>query len=366
MAIAVLVGVAAAAAAQESAVTEPALNWVRLEGAHDCLSAAQLADKVERRVGHTLFVATTEAELFVDGSVRGAPSPSGSGRLFEVQLEVSTRSGEVLGERALAIEGGACSAIDDAVSLVIAVTLYPRSSLVVAGIPLDPSTAASLTTLFGDEPTDPDPNGLPRAELAAGALSGLDERSPRSSRPSPTQEGTARIRGTELSLDAIGAIGAGQLPGVRLAIGGSVRVAPPGMFPIEAGFLRYLSASTEVPGGGAVDFELTTGSLTACPWSFVSSDLRGCVGLEGGVLGSTPHGLARSGEPGRDFVLNILVGAVYRPRIAGPLHARIALLAGVPLLQHEFVYQARDGSSPTLFQTSQIQGRADFGAGISF
>ena len=54
---------AAKAQAQESAVTEPGLNWVRLAGADDCISAAELADAVELRVGRTLFVATTEAEL---------------------------------------------------------------------------------------------------------------------------------------------------------------------------------------------------------------------------------------------------------------------------------------------------------------
>src|SRR5687768_10727568 len=89
--------------AQESTVTEPGLNWVRLAGAEDCLSAAELADRVEQRVGRNLFVATTTAELFVDGSVRGTTRAGTATRTFDVTLQVSRPGGEVLGERALTI-----------------------------------------------------------------------------------------------------------------------------------------------------------------------------------------------------------------------------------------------------------------------
>lgn len=342
-------------------MTEPGLNWVRLPGAEDCLSASALADKVELRVGRTLFVATPEAELFVDGFVRGTAQPEG-GRVFDVQLQVSRPNGEVLGERALSIEGQACSAIDDAVSLVIAVTLYPRSSLVVAGIPLDPTTAASLSSLFGDEPTDPDPTTLPSVAVSP---TPRPRRKPRTARPDG-KGGLGDVQGTELSLDAIAALELGQVPGVRVAAGGYVRIFPRGLVPFEAGFAHYFVGTEPVEEGGSVDFELTTGSLTACPWTFFSPELRGCLGLEGGVLTAVPKGLAVTEDPSSDAVLNIVLAAVYRPRIVGPLHLRLGVLVGVPLLQHEFVYQAQDSSSTTLFQTSQVQGRADLGLGVSF
>lgn len=358
---AALLGPASGVWAQESAVTEPGLNWVRLAGADDCLSAAELADKVELRVGRTLFVATTEAELFVDGSVRGTAREGSPDRTFDITLQVSRPGGEVLGERVLAIEGESCSAIDDAVSLVIAVTLYPRSSLVAAGIPLDPTTAASLQSLFGDEPTDPDPNTLPTIALAPVPR-------PKTKRqPMPTdRKGTRSMPGTLLSLDAVGSAGVGQLPDVRLAVGGYFRVFPRELVPVEAGGAYYISGSAEVPEGGSVRFELATASLAGCPWTVLTEDLRVCIGLEGGILTATPSGLAVSAKRTTDPVLNILFAGVYRPRIVGPLHLRAAVTLGVPILQHEFLYQARDGSSATLFQTSQIHGRADIGLGLSF
>jgi hypothetical protein len=361
MVAAALLAVASSVRAQESAVTEPGLNWVRLAGADDCLSAAELADKVEVRVGRTMFVATTEAELFVDGSVTGTARDGTTDRTFNITLQVSRPGGEVLGERVLAIDGESCRVIDDAVSLVIAVTLYPRSSLVAAGIPLDPTTAASLQSLFGDEPTDPDPSSLPSVVVTP---------MPRAKRAPPREpaerNGTRRMPGMQLSFDAVAAGEIGQLPDVRLAVGGYFRVFPRDLVPIEVGAAYYFTSRDEVREGGSVRFELATASLTGCPWTVLSQDLRGCLGIEGGVLTAAPSGLAVTAERSTDPVLNILFAAVYRPHIVGPLHVRAAAILGVPILQHEFLYQARDGTSATLFQTSQIQGRADIGLGLSF
>jgi hypothetical protein len=308
-------------------------------------------------------VAATEAELFVDGYVRGVMRPDGTARIFDVKLQVSRPGGEVLGERALSIEGESCSAIDDAVSLVIAVTLYPRSSLVTSGIPLDPSTAQSLSTLFGDEPTDPDPATLP---AAAASTEIATKAAPRRSELAQGKTGTGRVGPTWLGIDVIGAGALGQLPGMRFGLGGYLRITPRGLWPIELGGAHYFVASESVDEGGVVDFELTTGSLTGCPWDLYAAQLHGCVGLEGGVIRASPRALAVTGSPSSDPVLNLLLGLVYRPRIAGPLHLRIALLAAVPIVQHEFAYQAQDGSFPTLFQTSPIHGRADLGLGLSF
>jgi hypothetical protein len=253
--------------------------------------------------------------------------------------------------------------IDDAVSLVIAVTLYPRSSLVVAGIPLDPATAASLQTLFGDEPSELDPSSLPTSVVVQPAT---QPKQKPTLEPRPVGQGSGAISGVQLSIDAIGAGEVGQLPDVRLAVGGYFRIFPRSLMPVEAGAAYYLTSTDEVPEGGSVRFELVTASLTGCPWTFLSEDLRGCLGLEGGFLTATPRDLAVTYERTTDPVLNILFAAVYRPQIAGPLHLRAGLIVGVPVLQHEFLYQAQDGTSATLFQTSQIQGRADLGLGMSF
>jgi hypothetical protein len=235
--------------------------------------------------------------------------------------------------------------------------------LVVAGIPLDPTTAASLHTLFGDEPTELDPSSLPTTVAVRPAQ---QPKPRRTNEPVTTSGGSGPRSSVQLSIDAIGAGEVGQLPDVRFAVGGYFRVFPRSLIPVEAGAAYYFTSTAGVPQGGSVRFELMTASLTGCPWTFLSDDLRGCIGIEGGLLTATPRNLAITAERTTDPVLNILFAAVYRPQIAGPLHLRAGLIVGVPVLQHEFLYQTRDGTSATLFQTSQIQGRADLGLGMSF
>lgn len=345
------------AAAQEQSGTLPALNWVRLQEAGDCISAAALAERVEQRVGRGLFAATTEAELFVDGSVR-ATRLSQTRRAFEITLQVSRRSGEVLGERVLSIEGEACSAIDDAVSLVIAVTLDPKSSLLATGIPLAPETAASLHALFGAEPVDPDPATLPKAEppLAQPEKIATPPRA-----PAPPAEPALRI-----GIDAIGAFGLGMLPGLRPAIGGAVRLEPRPLFPFDLALLHFVEGDADVdPGAGSVAFQLTLIALSACPWAIVEPSLRACVGLEGGRISAEPRGLPVTAPASEDLVLDGLVSAVLRPRIAGPLHLRVALTAAVPFAQRAFTYATAAGPR-TLFRTAPLQGRAEIGLGVTF
>jgi hypothetical protein len=215
--------------------------------------------------------------------------------------------------------------------------------------------------LFGDEPTDPDPSSLPTMVVAP-----VPQPKPKRQAELTDREGPRSMSGTQLSLDAVGSGQVGQLPDVRFAVGGYFRIFPRDLLPVEAGAAYYLTGRDEVPEGGSVRFELVTASLTGCPWMVLSEDLRGCIGLEGGILTASPSGLAVTAKRTTDPVLNILFAGVYRPQIVGPLHLRAAVTIGVPILQHEFLYQARDGSSVTLFQTSQIQGRADIGLGLSF
>jgi hypothetical protein len=357
------------ARAQEARGTLPGLNWVRLEGAEDCLSAAELAERVEQRVGRSLFAAPSEAEIFVDGAVRAvrgtrASAAPGGARAYEITLQVSRRSGEVLGERVLSIEGGACSAIDDAVSLVIAVTLYPDSSLLAAGIPLAPETAASLHALFGDEPTDPDPSSLPSP---LHATTQAPTPVARAQRAEPPKRRAPEPPPFVLGLDAVALVGAGQLPGVRLAAGGSLRFAPRALFPIELGAMHYFASASRASGAaGTVELELTALRLAGCPWTLFAPQLRACVGVEVGVLSADPEGFAVTARASRDFVVNVELGALYRPQLLGGLHLRLGVFAGVPLAQRAFVYEAPDGAPQTLFRTAPLEGRAEFGLGFDF
>ena len=136
-------GFVARANAQDAAAA-PALNWVRVGTADGCIAASELADRVEQRVGRVLFVPATQALLSVDGYV-SEPEP---GRFLAV-LAVTQPDGEVIGRRELEVRSDNCRALDEAIILVVAVTLYPNSQLPGRAIPLDATTQEALHQLFG-------------------------------------------------------------------------------------------------------------------------------------------------------------------------------------------------------------------------
>ncbi len=321
------------------------------------MTAAQLAERVEQRAGRVLFVPPTQAELFVDGYVARAP------RGYSVQLAVSKRDGEVLGERTLEIEGERCDAIDAAITLVIAVTLYPRSSLVATGIPFDQATAASLEALFGDEPTDPDPQSLPTPVI--GAPPAVSRAQSQPARTSASFD-LPRSASWSFGVDAAAGAGLGGLPDLSTLLALHLRAVAPELWPIELELQRWLSSTAELAGGaGAVDFELLAAALSACPWIVLVPDARLCLGAQVGLLSATPRGLAVSASRSRDATIDATVGLVYRPRLAGALHLRVELVAAVPLIQHSFVFEALDGTPTTAFSSAPVSGRAELGLGLT-
>jgi hypothetical protein len=330
------------------------LNWVRMEGAHSCMSAAELAFEIEHRLGRSLFVAVSDAEIFVDGWV--ARTQDG----FEVVVEVSDRDGDVLGHRALHFVGDDCKAIESAVALVIAVTIYPDSALPFAGIALDPSTAQRLDALFASEPVDPDP-----ASFAAGMPApGPRDAAPAAASGGPHPQPSAALG---LGVGLAPAFGWGQLPAPALGVSAHVSYAPPGGFLIEAGFV-YLPSQVARPeqGAGRASFTVWTGSLALCPlrpnWA-VNIDV--CLGMEVGQLRVAASGFAANNVRASDAILNALAGAVWRPQLAGPLFMRVALFASAPLLQRNYSYRAVDNVPTSIFRMPQAALRAELGLGFA-
>jgi hypothetical protein len=343
----------------------PGLNWVRLSGAESCISAAALAQRVEARVGRMLFAAVGDAGLFVDGHVRPRAEQG-----WEVTLELSEPQGKVLGRRQMQFESGACSVIDEAVALVIAVTLYPNTGLLESGIPLDPSTTASLQALFGQEPVDPDPHSLPdaaAAEASSGAAPKPDARAdsaPRAAASAPP----IRSSGWSYGVDAAAAGGFGHLPGLNPGVAAHVAITPPSAWPIEVGVVLF-PAQTEqhARAAGRVRFELLAASLAVCPWQ--PDWLRGlafCAGGEVGRLQVVSEGFVGGDMKANDAVASVIGSARLVARIAGALHLRAALVVAVPLAQHRYTVELDDGSSATVFRIPQLTARAELGAALSF
>ena len=341
----------AAAVAEQRA---PGLNWVRLEGASECLSAAELAERVEARVGRVLFTSATEAELFADGSVRAANGG------WDVVLEISQRDGTVLGRRVMRFEGERCAVIDDAVVLVIAVTLYPNSGLIDAGIPLDPRTAAHLEALFGAEPTDPDPASLPAAPPASTRASTDASDQPVRARAVPA----VRSEPWKVALDAALIAGVGQLPEAALGAGGALLITPPGAWPLQAAVFWLPPQTVPVEdAGGDARFDLLLASLAVCPWqpSWLRS-LALCGAGELGRLRAQPRFVSKN-RAASDVVANMSALALLRVPLAGGLHARAALVLSMPLIQRSYEFQTLERTPQRVFRMPQVAARLELGLG---
>ena len=346
-------------AAEGGVEHKPGLNWVRLSGAEACIAAAELVQRVEARLGRSLFAAARDAKLFVDGYV--ARSAQG----FAVTLEVSERDGRVLGRRTLQFAGDDCSVIIEAVTLVIAVTLYPDSALPFSGIPLEPGTAADLDALFARESAELDPASLPQAPAAAPA----PPTHGREAAPAAVGGGTPRSKAPfGLTLAGAPTLGFGQLPGLAAGAAAYATLRPWPDLSIEAGFVYFPARSVraEVVRGEA-QFALWLGSLAVCPLRPAGWDTFDvCFGAEAGSLYASASEFLFVNQRGSEAVLNLRASGVWSVTLAGPLLLRMALSLSVPILQHNYTFRGPDNAPVSLFRMPQASLRAEVGLGVTF
>jgi hypothetical protein len=121
------------AAAPARAQRTSSLGWSRLPGADACIGAAELARRVEARLGRPALVAPSQAELSVEGRVEVRP---GGG--WRATVAVARAGGELLSERLIETRQRSCRALDDALVLVIALLIDPDGAPA-AGPPPAPS-----------------------------------------------------------------------------------------------------------------------------------------------------------------------------------------------------------------------------------
>lgn len=356
---------AEAPASQVAAQPIAGLNWVRLDGASECLSAQELALNVESRAGRSLFVVAGGAKFFVDGYVA-----RGSGG-FDVVLELSDAGGAVLGRRSLQIEGEDCRVIDDAVSLIIAITLAPSATSPVGGIALDATTRDRLDTLFGAEPLDPDPQTLPAPSAPRIAVQPAVPPESVDRAPAPSELPSAAAIDSDAfdyALAAAATLGIGQLPAPSIGVAANLAIALGPELMLEAGF-AYLPARTARPnsGAGRASFESLVGSFAVCPLHpKLVAGLWFCFGAEAGRLGFEASDFVFDNQSDTDLLLNARASAVWRVRFAGAMFLESSLLVAAPLLQRTYTFRGRDNAPVTLFSMPQASLRADLGLGLAF
>lgn len=341
----------------------PALNWVRLPGAESCITASELAQRVEARLERTVFVLAQEAELAFDGYVQ--PRPEGG---FAAHLAVTNAAGEILGARDIESAQASCRALDDALVLIAALTLFPDDfGFASGGIPLDADTNARLHALFGDEPSELDPAELPPTAAAEPRVEPPAAAKPAEPIAQPEREPPQPPGLVAVEVSPVLAIGV--LPGAAVGVSAELTLRLSELWPVRAGFSHFFErdARAERLSSGTGYFERNELLLVACP---VSSEhafaFEVCAGAVFGVMSVSSDGFADGGVKASDLVFDLAGLAGARLRFFDRLLARASVTASLPLVQHTYEYQALDASSEPLFRSAQVGLRLQIGVGAEF
>lgn len=303
-----------------------ALEWHRLPGGESCIEATALERAVETRLGRTVFVGRSSADVVIVARI--GPARSGPG--WVVDLELRTAEGHVIGTRELTTTDSSCSALNPSLALVVALMIdIPKSQL-------PPRTVQRTPAPPLERPT---PIRLP------------PERPPSHWR-------------VEVKLTATTALGLlpGVAPGARLGWG----FKPPGFFLTELDATLY--AKSEVRSGSVGSrFSLVSAGLYICPVSLGTSGARlwGCLSGGLGLISSEGFGFARNLRQNRPLYSAGLQVRAAVP-LAGPLELRGGLGFGVPLTRDRFTYRTTAGREIELFRIAPIFGGGELGLGLSF
>lgn len=275
------------------------LGVTRGAGAEACITAHELAQRVEARLGHPTFVSAAQADLFIDARIDRA------GRGWRATVAASRASGAHVGARKLDTASADCHSLDEDLVLVVALVIDPRATT-------SPPASAPVQreTIYV-------PVAVPVAV------------------PGPPPKWSF---GAKIGTTIIGGMLPSAAPGLEL----SVAVTPPGAWPIELGQIVTRREGADEDGHG-VDARLVVGTLAVCPELLDRArfDLQLCGGGAAGALSIRSRGL--DPDRGGDHATGLLFGrARGRLRIGAGIDAAIDLGVTVPLARLTVYYTALD------------------------
>jgi hypothetical protein len=298
------------------------LSWVRLDGAETCLAGPDLARAVEARLGRDVFVATSSAEVAVEG--RAERNANADAARWRAVLRMTDTGGELIGERVLESRAESCDELG-------------RVAVIAIALMIDPVTPAS-------------PPRAPEPPPPASPVEAPRDRAP-ASRPWRFEADAALF----------GALG--LAPGLALGGLGALIVEPPGFVPLVVEGALVPLARVDAAGVRA-DFLRVVGGAQVCPLALRGSRLalHGCVGFDVGALF-----VLDSSVPLREREKVLVQGHVALRghwRVAGPLVVRLGLHLLVPFRAVSFA--RADGLDEQVYAPASVGGMLDLGAGLEF
>lgn len=287
------------------------LQWQRAPGAEACIEARELGAAVGARVGREVFAGAEAAALVIDGEVR----PAADG--WHVAIAIRDRAGAARGGRELDIAGADCRAIDEPLTLVLALIVDPEGTW---GAPTPPVEGAA---------TD------------------------------------ARMRRPPWRIDAavLGVAGLEVLPGASVGARLAVTLDPPAWWPIALTVDWW--APTEEPVGGAVGVRLgrwQAGAAVCTPaWRRGRAGLGGCAG--GAVARVAADGVGSVDDQQASALAGLAtVAGRATVELRRSAFALLVVGAEVAVVRPRFV----DDAGTTVYRVAPTAAVAALGVGVRF
>lgn len=322
-----------AGSAQPGPPRTSSLSWTRLEGAESCIGTHDLAVEVEKILKRPAIVSPSESDRSIEGRVaRGADGK------FTATIVHVDGAGKEQGRRVLVSEGPDCRALDDSMSLVIALMIDPDA---MASKPPDP--VPKEKKVFVLERT--------RTPMA---------RTP-SKRPPPPPD--YRIEGY---LGAVTSVGVTPLSGGFVS-GAMFDPSFFGAFEVNGVVTTSSNAASSTVTARFWKFE---GGAYFCPLAGILPD-RGramfqgalCAGGQAGFVSASGDGLTDASTD-----LQPLVNGAMRGRLGAwiyPVSLTLGATMSIPITRQTYAVTAPTGES-AFFDSAPIEGTFDLSLGLEF
>lgn len=320
------------------------LSWVRGPGAEACSSEAALAGRVAARLGRDPF--SDRAARSIEGLVVRKDDR------FSARIYVRDDKGALLGVRELDDASPTCSALDEAVTLAVALAIDPEAALqpppptpVEPPPPAAPPAAPSAPSIA--------PAALPSIAPAAPSIAPAARPAPSRAAPAPSAPayGVATVRAL---------LGFGLLPRSAAGVASSAEVGA-GRLRATAGLLWFPEARTS---NEAFGFGLAAGALGGCFDAHRAPAVRLglCAGAMGGAIHAVTYEVAPTNPGDHPWAALSLSGRL-EVQPVGPLTLHLGLEALGLLVRHRFFVIGRPG---TVFEQPPVGAIASAGVGVTF
>ena len=362
--VACVVLLSSAVAAQTPVARGPALNWVRLPGAETCIAPVELAQRIEARLGHRVFVPTGDAIIVLEGQV-GPARESG----FTTSIRVSDADGTVYGTRDFSMNDADCRKLDELVTLIMAITIHHQEGSSV-GIALPPQIMAQLDALFADEASSFDPSELPAAKLHAAELTvQLEPKSAHTSSSSAADGGKRSQPGLAVAIEAGFGLATGLQPSATFAPSLGLRAGREELgsllLTLRPGLPQRQTFAAEP--GGSIESVPGQVAIAACPpaWQLWASELTLCADVRVSGLRVTARGWSSRNETKLELWPEVAAHAHARTRLIGPSYLHLRLGVPLRLRRPEFQYVDSQGAPRQAFQVQRVGFEIEAGLGLT-